>query len=58
MKIQAEMAVFKQTSASQVASSDEQTKKLDNRTDRNTITTDDAVAAKAQEKARNRKPTN
>lgn len=56
MKIQAEMAVFKQTSASQVASSDEQTKKLDNRTDRNTITTDDAVAAKAQEKARNRTP--
>lgn len=55
MKIQAEMSVFKQTNAATVASTDAASvKKLDNRTDANTITTDDAVAAKEQERSRNK----
>lgn len=56
MKIQAEMSILKQTNVGQVTTSDQQVKKLDNRTDANTITTDDAVAAKEQEKTRNKKP--
>lgn len=52
MKIQAEMTAFKQTNLGSLTS----TKKLDNRTDPNTITTDDPEAAKAQEKTRNKTP--
>lgn len=56
MKIQAEMSMLKQTNLGQVATAGQNVKKLDNRTDANTITTDDAVAAKEQEKSRNKKP--
>lgn len=55
MKIQAEMTALKQTNLGTVATA---AKKLDNRTDPNTITTDDPESAKAQEKARNKPPRN
>ncbi|MGZ7212339.1 phage portal protein, partial [Streptococcus pyogenes] len=41
MKIQAEMSMLKQTNLGQVATAGQNVKKLDNRTDANTITTDD-----------------
>lgn len=56
MMINAEVAAFNQTSAATVSGTstgvDGKTTKLDNRTDKTAITTDDPVAAKEQDKAR------